>query len=194
MGVTEPEATFSSCFGGAFLMWHPMEYANRLADKMEEHNATAWFVNTGWTGGQYGVGNRMSLKHTRAIIDAIHNGELHDAEYVRMPVFGLDVPKHVTGVPDSVLQPWSTWSDARAYEQAVRNLATLFRENMKQYSGSSLVSPRLSKEIDNGGPDPLEQVLRTKGSGTLEHPVLCSITAGTASIDKEQLKPRKLLA
>jgi phosphoenolpyruvate carboxykinase (ATP) len=91
MGVTEPEATFSACYGGAFLMWHPMKYASMLADKMTQHGTTAWLVNTGWTGGRYGTGRRISLKYTRAIIDAIHDGSLAAAEYVTTPIFNLQV-------------------------------------------------------------------------------------------------------
>ncbi len=90
-GVTEPEATFSACFGAAFLMWHPMLYASMLSAKMQQHGTTAWLINTGWTGGQYGVGSRISLKHTRAVVDAIHSGELAKAEFVKSPVFGLEV-------------------------------------------------------------------------------------------------------
>jgi phosphoenolpyruvate carboxykinase (ATP) len=91
MGVTEPEATFSACYGGAFLMWHPMKYAAMLADKMRQRGTKGWLVNTGWTGGSYGVGSRISLKYTRAIIDAIHSGALDSVEYVEMPLFKLQV-------------------------------------------------------------------------------------------------------
>jgi len=108
MGVTEPTATFSACFGGAFLVWHPAKYAAMLADMMEEHNTTAWLVNTGWTGGAYGTGHRVSLKHTRAIVDAIHSGELEEAATAKSPVFHLQVhwrplqpapPPHPVGRP-----------------------------------------------------------------------------------------------
>lgn len=92
VGVVEPEATFSSCFGGAFLMWHPMKYAAMLAEKMEQHGAVAWLVNTGWTGGRYGVGHRIALKHTRAIVDGIHSGELEHVPTVDTPIFNLHVP------------------------------------------------------------------------------------------------------
>jgi phosphoenolpyruvate carboxykinase (ATP) len=89
VGVTEPEATFSACFGGVFLMWHPMKYASMLAEKMEKYGTTAWLVNTGWTGGRYGVGSRIKLRYTRAILDAIHSGELLAAETVETPIFKL---------------------------------------------------------------------------------------------------------
>ncbi|CAI7860224.1 unnamed protein product [Closterium sp. NIES-54] len=105
MGVTEPEATFSACFGAAFLMWHPFKYASLLAEQMKKHGTTAWLVNTGWTGGSYGVGSRMSIKSTRAIIDAIHDGSLLKEEFVTTPVFGLQVPTKCSGVPSEVLQP-----------------------------------------------------------------------------------------
>ena len=91
VGVVEPEATFSACFGGAFLMWHPMKYASMLEERMSQHGTTAWLVNTGWSGGKYGVGKRMSLKYTRAIIDAIHSGELLEAECITTPMFNFQV-------------------------------------------------------------------------------------------------------
>ncbi|CAI7930737.1 unnamed protein product [Closterium sp. NIES-54] len=105
MGVTEPEATFSACFGAAFMMWHPYKYATLLAERIKKHGSTAWLVNTGWTGGAYGVGHRMSIKHTRAIIDAIHDGSLAKAETVTTPVFNLLVPTTCANVPNECLQP-----------------------------------------------------------------------------------------
>jgi phosphoenolpyruvate carboxykinase (ATP) len=133
-------------------MWHPMVYANMLAEMMEQHNTVAWFVNTGWTGGAYGVGKRMSLKNTRAIIDAIHSGELDDAQYIKMPVFGLDVPTNISGVPDHVLQPWNSWNNSTAYNNTLIQLAERFQRNMQRYMGSSLVSASLAHEIEAGGP------------------------------------------
>ena len=105
MGVTEPQATFSPCFGGPFLVWRPSKYAELLAAKMQQHKANAWLVNTGWSGGAYGVGSRMKLKLTRAIINAIHSGELARAETVRDPVFGFAVPTACPGVPAEILDP-----------------------------------------------------------------------------------------
>eukprot|EP00475_Leptophrys_vorax_P006260 TRINITY_DN1384_c0_g1_i1.p1 TRINITY_DN1384_c0_g1~~TRINITY_DN1384_c0_g1_i1.p1 ORF type:complete len:553 (-),score=74.23 TRINITY_DN1384_c0_g1_i1:436-2094(-) len=105
MGITEPEATFSACFGAAFMMWHPYKYATLLAERMKKHGTTAWLVNTGWTAGGYGVGHRMSIKHTRAIIDAIHDGSLLKAETVTTSVFGLLVPKECANVPAECLLP-----------------------------------------------------------------------------------------
>ena len=133
MGVTEPEATFSACFGSAFLMWHPAKYASMLAEKMDAHGAHAWLNNTGWTGGAFGTGTRFKLKHTRAIVDAIHNGELERAEYETMPVFGLRVPKAVTGVPSEALMPRNAWVDKELYDATLGDLAVLFKENFEQF-------------------------------------------------------------
>eukprot|EP00892_Ulva_mutabilis_P004878 jgi/Ulvmu1/2762/UM014_0220.1 len=152
VGVKKPTATFSPCFGGAFLMWHPMKYAAMLAQRTDMHGSSAWFVNTGWSGGSYGVGNRISLKHTRAIIDAIHTGELDCVEYVQTPIFGFLVPMHVTGVPDAVLQPRATWSDHEAYDAQLVCLAQLFASNMNLYQASQYVNQELIDEIRLGGP------------------------------------------
>ena len=92
VGVTEPTATFSACFGSAFIVWHPLQYASLLAEEMATHNTNAWLINTGWTAGPYGKGHRMKLSHTRAIVDAVHSGELLNAKYVGMLGFGLHMP------------------------------------------------------------------------------------------------------
>jgi phosphoenolpyruvate carboxykinase (ATP) len=134
MGVTEPQATFSPCFGGPFLVWHPMKYAGLLADKIRRHAARVWLVNTGWSGGAYGIGTRMKLPLTRAIVDAIHSGALRDAAVARDPVFGLDVVTACPGVPAQVLVPREAWSDAAAYEATARKLAGLFAANFAQYA------------------------------------------------------------
>jgi phosphoenolpyruvate carboxykinase (ATP) len=134
-GVTEPEATFSACFGSAFLMWHPAKYASMLADKMEAHGTSAWLINTGWTGGAFGTGSRFKLKHTRAIVHAIHSGELERAEYETMPVFRLQVPKGVTGVPSEALMPKNAWIDKENYDATLEELAALFKENFAQFRG-----------------------------------------------------------
>jgi len=133
MGITEPQATFSPCFGGPFLVWHPRKYAELLAGKMQKHGARLWLVNTGWSGGPYGVGTRISLRTTRAIIDAIHDGTLARAQTKRDPMFGLDVVTECPGVPGEILLPRSTWSEPAAYDAAANRLAGLFRENFKQY-------------------------------------------------------------
>ncbi|KAJ3365768.1 Protein kinase C-like 1 [Allomyces javanicus] len=133
-GVTEPQATFSACFGQPFLVWHPTKYANMLAEKMAEHEANAWLINTGWNGGKHGVGKRIALKYSRAIIDAIHSGELAQQEYEEYPVFGLHIPKACPNVPESVLNPKTAWlGDADEFEATVAKLANLFIENFKLY-------------------------------------------------------------
>jgi phosphoenolpyruvate carboxykinase (ATP) len=133
MGVTEPEATFSACFGAAFMVWHPAKYAELLAERIESQGSKAWLVNTGWTGGPYGTGERMSLKHTRAIIDAIHSGDLEKAPKKTDTIFGFNVPVSCPGVPDEILTPRNTWSDGDAYDEKARHLAGLFRENFVKF-------------------------------------------------------------
>jgi phosphoenolpyruvate carboxykinase (ATP) len=129
MGVTEPEATFSACFGAAFLVRHPKVYGEMLAKKMEAHDAKAWLVNTGWSGGGYGEGSRMKLAWTRAIIDAIHDGSLAEAETQTDPFFGLTIPTRCPGVPAEILDPKKTWKDAAAYDKAAKHLSKLFADN-----------------------------------------------------------------
>ena len=146
VGVTEPQATFSACFGAAFLVWHPSVYAELLAQKMEQHGARAWLVNTGWTGGPYGVGTRIRLPYTRSIIDAIHSGELDKVPTETDPVFGLEVPTSCPHVPDKVLLPRNTWHDRKAYDRQARKLAFLFAENFEKYKSGS------SDAIINAGP------------------------------------------
>ena len=137
MGVTEPQATFSACFGAAFLVWHPTKYAEMLAERLRNHSAQAWLVNTGWTGGGHGVGRRIDLAHTRAIIDAIHNGQLLKAPTIEEPIFGLAIPTQVADVPDKILHPERTWVDPAAYRQSAEKLARLFHQNFKQYSSAA---------------------------------------------------------
>ncbi len=138
VGVTEPQATFSPCFGGPFLVWHPSKYAELLAEKVKQHNSRVWLVNTGWCGGAYGVGKRISLKNTRAIIDAIHNGSLQNAKTMQDPIFGFDIVTECPGVPSEILSPRVAWADKAEYEKAAKKLAGLFRENFKTYeSGAS---------------------------------------------------------
>jgi phosphoenolpyruvate carboxykinase (ATP) len=146
MGVDEPQATFSACFGDAFLVLHPAKYAEMLADKMELHGAKAWLINTGMTGGAYGTGSRMSLAHTRAIIDAIHDGSLDEVETHSEPVFGVEIPVAVPGVPTEVLNPKDSWSDKEAFDETASKLAELFNKNFEQYREGS------SAEIAAAGP------------------------------------------
>ncbi|MEI6241395.1 MAG: phosphoenolpyruvate carboxykinase (ATP) [Planctomycetia bacterium] len=135
MGVTEPQATFSPCFGGPFLVWHPMKYAGLLAEKIKRHEAAVWLVNTGWTGGAYGIGTRMKLGLTRAIIDAIHSGALRSAPTAPDPVFGLHALTACPDVPAQVLVPRDAWADKAAYDATARKLAGLFTANFANYAG-----------------------------------------------------------
>jgi phosphoenolpyruvate carboxykinase (ATP) len=132
--VTEPTATFSACFGAAFMVWHPTKYAELLAEKLRRHGSQAWLVNTGWSGGSYGTGQRMKLQYTRAIVDAIHSGALADAPTVTDPLFGLVMPKQCPGVPERMLQPRLSWSSERAYEATAAKLAQMFRANFEQFA------------------------------------------------------------
>ncbi|KAJ3101382.1 Protein kinase C-like 1 [Phlyctochytrium bullatum] len=140
-GVLEPEATFSTCFGSPFLIWHPTKYASMLAEKMAEHKASAWLINTGWCGGAYGTGNRISLKYSRAIIDAIHAGELESDDeslFDVYPVFNLRIPKRITGVPAEVLDPRKSWMGSKeSFEATVNKLGSLFKKNFVQYEAKA---------------------------------------------------------
>src|SRR5262245_44243793 len=142
MGVKEPSATFSPCFGGPFLVWHPSKYAELLAEKMQKHKANVWLVNTGWSGGGYGVGKRIKLANTRAILDAIYGGTLAEAAMKRDPVFGFDVPAACPGVPDEILWPRDTWTDKSAYDAAAKKLAGLFTANFKTYEDGASAEMR----------------------------------------------------
>ena len=146
MGVDEPEATFSACFGAAFLVLHPSRYAEMLADRMRRHGARAWLVNTGFTGGAYGTGKRMSLKHTRAIIDAIHSGDLERAPKTADPTFGFEVPTECPGVPSEILIPRNTWADGDAYDRTAKRLSELFAKNFQKFEDGT------SSEIIQAGP------------------------------------------
>ncbi len=146
MGVKEPQATFSACFGAPFMVWHPGVYAKLLADKIQKHGASTWLVNTGWTGGAFGDGKRISLKATRAIIDAIHSGALESASYTTEPFFGLAVPDAVEGVPGEILKPQQTWRDPQAYAKLATDLATRFRANFKTFEDG------VSQEVKDAAP------------------------------------------
>jgi phosphoenolpyruvate carboxykinase (ATP) len=132
-GVTEPQATFSACFGAPFLPRHPSVYAKMLGEKIEKTGAKVWLINTGWTGGGYGTGSRMKIAHTRATLAAALSGALDDVAYEPDPVFGLSIPASCPGVPDEVLRPNLTWSDQAAYDAQASKLADLFRTNFKLY-------------------------------------------------------------
>lgn len=147
-GVTEPEATFSACFGQPFLVLHPMKYAQQLSDKISHHKANAWLLNTGWTGSSVSKGGkRCPLKYTRRILDSIHDGSLAEAEYEEYPVFGLSVPKSVPGVPSELLNPSRCWSDgAAAFDVEIKALAKLFLQNFEKYASET------TSEVLSAGP------------------------------------------
>ena len=136
MGST-PQATFSACFGSPFLPLKPTEYAKLLGEKMDSHQVNCWLVNTGWIGGAYGEGERISLKYTRAMVDAALNGSLEKAEFESSAVFGVSIPKSVEGVPAEVLNPRESWSDKDAYDSSARKLASLFKENFEKFAQES---------------------------------------------------------
>ncbi|KAF0979924.1 hypothetical protein FDP41_001077 [Naegleria fowleri] len=151
VGVTEPQATFSACFGEPFLVLHPTRYAEMLADKLKKHSCTAWLVNTGWVGGSAGSkskvrGKRCPLKYTRAIIDAIHNGELAKQPTVEMEIFGLHIPTKCTGVPDELLIPKNAWPDKELYNDELNKLCLLFNKNFSAYADKA------SEEVIQAGP------------------------------------------
>ena len=134
IGVTEPEATFSACFGEPFMPMHPGVYADLLSDKMAEHGATAWLINTGWSGGSYGEGKRMKIKYTRAMLNAALDGELDNVEYVTDERFGFEIPTSCEGVPGEVLIPRKTWASGESYDEMADKLASMFNKNFERYS------------------------------------------------------------
>ncbi len=144
-GVTSPEPTFSSCFGQPFLPLHPVTYANMLGEKIDKHHTAVYLVNTGWTGGPYGVGKRMKLSYTRTMVEAALSGELEKAEYTKDPVFGLSIPTAINGVPSEVLQPRNTWTDGADYDKAAHELAEAFRKNFEKFAD-------VPAAIQNAGP------------------------------------------
>jgi phosphoenolpyruvate carboxykinase (ATP) len=138
IGITEPQPTFSTCFGAPFLPQSPLVYAEMLGRKLDEHGANVWLVNTGWTGGPYGEGARMPIAATRALLSAALAGELRDAEYRRDAVFGFEVPAAVPGIESSLLDPRSTWSDPAAYDRQARELAAMVRRNFDKFGEPEL--------------------------------------------------------
>jgi phosphoenolpyruvate carboxykinase (ATP) len=151
-GVTEPKETFSACFGAPFLPLEPHVYARMLGERIARHGVTCWLVNTGWTGGPFGVGQRMSLSHTRAMIRAALAGHLDGVPYRQEPVFRFAVPRHVPGVPDEVLDPRATWNDPDAYDAQAARLAALFENNFEQFA------QRVPAAVRDAGP-------RARGAG-----------------------------
>lgn len=132
-GINEPQATFSACFGKAFLPLHPTRYASLLGEKLRSHGANVWLINTGWTGGPYGTGQRMKLTYTRAMISAALDGALDNSDYQTDPFFGLSIPLHCPGVPDKLLNPRNTWAYQGAYDAKAAELAAAFRGNFKAF-------------------------------------------------------------
>jgi len=146
-GVTEPQATFSTCFGAPFMPLPPKVYAEMLGRRLREHNAQCWLVNTGWQGGPYGVGKRMSLPYTRAMVNALVEGELNNVGFEIEPSFGLSIPKSVPGVPSELLNPRNSWKDRAAYDKMAADLSARFEKNFEQFE-----APR---EIKQAGPKPV---------------------------------------
>ncbi|OEF99716.1 phosphoenolpyruvate carboxykinase (ATP) [Vulcanibacillus modesticaldus] len=144
-GITEPEATFSTCFGEPFLPLEPTKYAEMLGEKISKHNARVYLVNTGWSGGPYGVGQRMKISYTRAMVSAAINGSIEKSEFVKDPIFGLSIPSHIDGVPNEVLQPKNTWTDKESYDRQANDLARRFVENFKKF-------PNVSEAIKSAAP------------------------------------------
>jgi phosphoenolpyruvate carboxykinase (ATP) len=134
IGVKEPKATFSACFGAPFTPRHPGEYAAMLTERLAAHDVTVWLVNTGWTGGPYGTGERMNIAHTRSMVRAALNGDLADVKMRRDPVFDVDVPTACPDVPANFLDPRSTWADPAAYDEAAARLARMFADNFAAYA------------------------------------------------------------
>lgn len=137
VGVTEPQLTFSACFGKAFLPLHPTKYAELLGKKLNEHKVNVWLLNTGWTGGAYGVGSRIKLAYTRSLITAALTGKLDAVAYETLPVFELAMPTSCEGVPSEILNPRNTWADKNAYDEKANNLANAFVKNFEQYASAA---------------------------------------------------------
>jgi phosphoenolpyruvate carboxykinase (ATP) len=138
MGITEPTLTFSACFGKAFLPLHPAKYATLLGEKLKKNKVNVWLLNTGWVGGRYGVGSRIKLSYTRALINAALSGDLDKVEYGKTPCFNLKFPKECVGVPSEILEPRNAWKDKSDFDKTTQNLAASFLKNFEQYaSGTS---------------------------------------------------------
>jgi phosphoenolpyruvate carboxykinase (ATP) len=145
-GVTEPSATFSPLFGAPFMALHPTVYADLFGRRVAEHGVDCWLVNTGWTGGPYGTGERISIAHSRAVVRAALSGALSGVQCKPHPIFGVGVPQSCPGVPDEILDPRSTWADPAAYDRQARELARSFAENFSDYA------ERASAEVCAAGP------------------------------------------
>ncbi|HJV33529.1 phosphoenolpyruvate carboxykinase (ATP) [Geomonas sp.] len=144
-GVTEPQATFSTCFGAPFMPLRPAVYAELLGKKIASHRATCWLVNTGWSGGGPGVGSRMKIAYSRALVNAALEGELATGSFMKDPVFGLDIPVRCPGVPDDILNPRNAWGDKDAYDAAAAKVVQMFRKNFQQFTET--VSPEVASVL-----------------------------------------------
>ena len=145
-GVDEPVPSFSACFGAPFMPLHPTKYAEMLSAKMKENNVNVWLVNTGWTGGPYGVGSRMKLRYTREMISSALEGKLENVDFVEHPVFGLQMPVECENVPSEVLNPRNTWKDKEAYDKKAMTLANSFQQNFAKFEKQA------NEEIMSGAP------------------------------------------
>ncbi len=145
-GIQEPSPTFSTCYGQPFIVLHPRVYAKMLAERMEKHKADVWLVNTGWAGGKFGVGQRCPLKYTRKIIDAIHDGSLAKASFEKFGVFNLQIPTAIEGVPETLLNPATSWPDKSAFKHELNKLAEMFSTNFEKYAND------VSAEVAAAGP------------------------------------------
>jgi phosphoenolpyruvate carboxykinase (ATP) len=145
-GVTEPIPEFSACFGAPFMPMHPGVYGKLLGERIDEHGSKVWLINTGWTGGAYGEGQRMKLAYTRRMVRAALAGELDDVETFEEPHFGFAIPAHIDGIPDEVLNPRNTWADKEAYDAQAEKLVGMFKENFKQFEDG------VSEEIKAAAP------------------------------------------
>jgi phosphoenolpyruvate carboxykinase (ATP) len=145
VGIQEPKAAFSTCFGAPFMVRHPGDYATLLGEYVEKYKIEVWLINTGWTGGKYGIGKRFPLKTTRRIIDAIQNGELKNTKFIADEIFGLAIPEQIKDVDAKILQPKSTWSDGDAYQQTAKTLAGMFHRNFERFKN-------LDSSVGKGSP------------------------------------------
>ncbi|MCU7816981.1 MAG: phosphoenolpyruvate carboxykinase [Candidatus Thiodiazotropha sp. (ex Rostrolucina anterorostrata)] len=145
-GVTEPSPVFSACYGAPFMPLHPQRYAELLGKLIKSHKSSVWLINTGWTGGPYGVGNRMPIPHTRAMVNAVLDGKLNDVPMRKDPIFGVDIPTQVPDVPSEILFPRGTWKDQAAYDAQALKLADMFRENFR------LFADQVSDDIKSAAP------------------------------------------
>ena len=146
VGVSEPTAIFSACFGAPFMVWHPNVYGKLLSEKIKKNNVQVWLVNTGWIGGAYGVGKRISLAYTRAIVDEINNQNLRKEKFENFPIFNFQIPTHCANIPPKILNPQLYWKNKEAYKKQLHKLAKLFINNFKSFSD------KIDKEIHSAGP------------------------------------------